>query len=328
MTTSSTLLIAEREVHNIFQLLGDDEDSISKAIAWAFANAPSFLSVFLKRNCGVKGDHDDVQIRIHRYESGGGITDIELILPGIAHTIIEAKRGWVLPNKSQLTLYAKRQSFLSSAAPIKKILTLSECSQQYAKAHLPVKAIGSVLVEHVAWADIIADAQAAEAQSGHAEKRLLKELANYMRLAMTKQHKDSNLVFVVSLSGRTEPNWLTSWIEVVTKHDKYFHPVGNGWPKNPPNYIAFRYKGCLQSIHHIDEYEVIDNLKDACPGIPDLPVAPHYLYKLGSAINPTKTVKNGAVYPSGRVWCAIDTLLTSETVAKARDITRTRGITV
>ena len=328
MTITSTLLVGGREVHNIFQLLGDDEDSISLAIAWACANAPSFLSLILKRIVGFAGDEAEVQIRIHRYESGGGVTDIELVLPGVAHVIIEAKRGWVLPSTAQLELYANRPSFLSSEASEKKILTLSECSQPYAKTHLPVRAIGATPVEHLAWADVITDARAAETQSGHAEKRLLRELVTYLRLVMTKQQKDSNLVFVVSLAGNTEQGWSTSWIEIVTKYSRYFHPVGNRWPKDPPNYIAFRYRGRLQSIHHIDEYEVIDNLKDACPGIPDNPVDPHYLYKLGPSIVPSQEVKNGAVYPSGRLWCAIDTLLTSTTVSEARDRTQARGIAV
>jgi hypothetical protein len=328
MATTSTLLVGGREVHNIFHLLGDDEDSISQAIAWGFANAPALLSLFLKRVAGLRGDHAEVQIRIHRYESGGGITDIELVLPGLAHVIIEAKRGWVLPSAAQLKLYANRPSFSSSRACVKKILTMSECSQPYAKAHLPLTAIGSTPVEHVAWADVITDARAAEAQSGHAEKRLLRELADYLRLVMTKQQKDSNLVFVVSLAGHTEQGWTTSWIEIVTKYSRYFHPVGNRWPKDPPNYIAFRYRGRLQSIHHIDEYEVIENLKNACRGIADSPVDPHYLYKLGPAIIPSREVKNGAVYPSGRLWCAIDTLLTSTTVSEARDRTRDRGVAV
>lgn len=327
MTITSTLLVGGREARNVFQLLGEDEDSISLAIAWALSNVPTFLSLFLRRISGFTGKQAEVQIRIHRYESGGGITDIELVLPGIAHVIIEAKRGWVLPSAEQLDLYAKRPSFLSSKASVKKLLTLSECSQIYAKAHLP-KAIASTPVEHIAWADIISDARTAEAQSGHAEKRLLRELVNYLRLVMTTQQKNSNLVFVVSLAGHTEEGWTTSWIDIVKKYARYFHPVGNRWPKDPPNYIAFRYGGHLQSIHHIDEYEVIDNLRKACRGIPDTPVDPHYLYKLGSAIIPSQEVKNGAVYPSGRIWCAIDTLLTSRTVSDARDQTQARGVAV
>src|SRR5258705_6082867 len=113
MPITSTLLIGNWEVHNIFQLLGEDEDSISLAIAWGLTNAPTLLALFLKRIVAFAGDSAQIQIRIHRYEAAGGITDIELIVPGEAHVIIEAKRGWVLPNPEQLTLYAG-QSVLRS----------------------------------------------------------------------------------------------------------------------------------------------------------------------------------------------------------------------
>ena len=324
MSVTSTLFVTSRQVSNVFQLLGYDEDSISLAIAWALANAPNLLALLLKR-FGIAANGNDVQIRVHRHETGGGITDIELVAVGALHVIIEAKRGWVLPGADQLRLYAARQSFSTSTAPLRKILTLSECSQVYARAHFPVRTIGTIPVDHVSWAEIIADARAAEVSSGHVEKRLLRELSAYLRCVMSLQNKDSNLVFVVSLASHTETKWTTSWIDIVKKYSRYFHPVGGGWPKDPPNYMGFRYAGRLQSIHHVDKYVVIDNLKNACPGIPDSPVGAHYLYELGPAIVPSREVKNGKVYPNGRVWCAIDTLLTSGTVSEARDRTKARG---
>lgn len=320
----TTLFIGQREIHNIFQLLGEDEDSISLALSWALRNAPAFTSTFLRRLLPEESHHDAVQIRIHRYEEGSGITDIELIIPGTAHVIIEAKRGWVLPGSSQLEMYARRESFVSNAAPCKKLVTLSECSQSYAKAHLPFKSIGSVPVEHIAWDDILTDIGAAEVASGNVDKRLLRDFKQYMRNVMSKQNKDSNLVYVVSLASSTNEEWKTSWIDIVMKHGRYFHPVGDRWPKDPPNYIGFRYYGKLQSIHHVKEYEVVENLQVACPGIPSTPVDPHYLYKLGPAIVPSKEVKTGSIYPSGRVWCAIDALLTCDSVSGARDITQAR----
>lgn len=42
---------------------------------------------------------------------------------------------------------------------------------------------------------------------------------------------------------------------------KHFHPVGGKvWVKDLPNYIAFRYDGKLQSIHHIEGYKVATNV--------------------------------------------------------------------
>ena len=45
-----------------------------------------------------------------------------------------------------------------------------------------------------------------------------------------------------------------------------------------------------------------------------------FVYKLGPAIVPPKEVKNGKIYPNGRVWAMLDTLLTSDTISEARDI--------
>ena len=107
---------------------------------------------------------------------------------------------------------------------------------------------------------------------------------------------------------------------------KYFHPLGgNGWPKEPPNYIAFRYYGQLQSIHHIEDYVVTKNLHDE---IPEMPVSDgtvdFFVYKLGPAIVPTKVVKTGNIYASGRKWAMLDTLLTADTIAEACNISKAR----
>ena len=57
------------------------------------------------------------------------------------------------------------------------------------------------------------------------------------------QNQNSNKVYVVSL-GKTEKFKGYTYIDVVEKFGKYFHPFGrnkSGWPVDPPNYIAFRY---------------------------------------------------------------------------------------
>ncbi len=141
---------------------------------------------------------------------------------------------------------------------------------------------------------------------------------------MTTQQKDSNWVYVVSLSDEQPEKWGVNWIEIVTRWSRYFHPLSGKWPKEPPNHVGFRYGGQLQSIHHVEKYEVIEDLGKAFREIPRTPVDPHLLYHLGPAIRPPKPVKNGKIYPSGRVWCALDTLLTSSTVSEARDITNSR----
>ncbi len=324
MTSTTTLWVGNEEVGNIFQLLGYKEDSISLAIAWSLTNSRRFCEQFLERTVGKGASPNACSIRIHRYELDGGITDIEVYEPNKFHLVIEAKRGWILPDLSQLKKYAGRQTFSQQKAKIRRLITLSECSNEYAAAHLPATIVDSIPVLHISWKDLVGWAQSAIRGATHSEKRLLNELIDYFEIVMTSQKKDSNWVYVVSLGGGTPEGWKTSWIDVVQKYSRYFHPIGPGWPKEPPTYIGFRYSGKLQSIHYIENYAVIDNLRSACSGIPNSPVEPHFLYTLGEAIVPTHEVRNGNVYPSGRVWCALDTLLTSATVSEARDITQKR----
>lgn len=143
---------------------------------------------------------------------------------------------------------------------------------------------------------------------------------------MTMQKKDSNWVYVVSLGKDTTQDCVLTWIEIVQQKKRYFHPLEiNGWPKEPPNYIAFRYDGKLQSIHHIEGYVVTKNLHDEVPEMPDRNEdVDHFIYKLGTAIVPSKEVRTGNIYASGRKWAMFDTLFTSDTISEACDISKQR----
>jgi hypothetical protein len=144
----------------------------------------------------------------------------------------------------------------------------------------------------------------------------------------TKPNVQSNLVYVVSLSRKSL--WPgTSFIDVVEKHGKYFHPVGGPgrWPTVPPNYIGFRYDGELKSIHHIEVAVVTKDLADTVPGkLAACPQAdPHFIYTLGPAIRPSPRPPNGPnVTRSMRRWAALDTLLTAKTISDAIAETRAR----
>ena len=140
------------------------------------------------------------------------------------------------------------------------------------------------------------------------------------------QAAESNWVYVVSVgSGIFSKTWSIPWIDIVEMHRKYFHPVGGrGWPKEPPNYIAFRYRGRLQSIHHIEGYQIFTNVHDHFPEGPETAWDRHFLYDLGPPLKPSNTVKTGKIYPNGRVWCMLDTLFVSDTIAEARDLSNSR----
>ena len=146
------------------------------------------------------------------------------------------------------------------------------------------------------------------------------------------RNEHSNSVYVVALRNDTFPRegkrGQTTYIEVVEKHKKYFHPRGKrGHLSEPPNYIAFRYRGMLLSIHHVDGYDIFTNfgLLHLFPNQPSEEIRKEFfLYDLGPAIRPERKVPTGNLYGPGHHWCDIDLLLTCETVKAARDATRSR----
>ena len=75
-----------------------------------------------------------------------------------------------------------------------------------------------------------------------------------------ERQTDNNVFVVVLGQSPMVPGQTHTWIDVVEKDKCYFHPVGNHWPVRPPNYIGFRYRGRLQSVHHIESFEIVEDL--------------------------------------------------------------------
>ena len=315
-----------REVRSVFQLLGDKENDITSSICWALVKCPIFLKEIVKKVTGLDIDPFAVTILNQQYDAETGITDIEVTDDMSFHIIFEAKRGWLLPGAEQLTKYSLRQDFVKKAVAQKHIVSLSECTQTYAGLYLPFNEVNGIPVSHLSLAEVYQIAKNSRPASNHEQKHLLDEFTEYLGGVMTMQNKTSNWVYVVALSHGHYEGCELSWIDIVKKHSKYFCPVGgNGWPKEPPNYIAFRYDGQLQAIHHIEGYTVTRNVHEEIPEMPDEEWEEnHFVYKLGPAIIPSKVVKTGKVFRSGRVWAMLDTLLTSDTISEARDISYAR----
>jgi hypothetical protein len=316
-----TLTASGREVRTVFDLLGRRENDLTYALGWGLANAPELARAVLK---DVYGTNVGEPLTVALQEAGEdrGFTDIELQAER-AHLVVEAKRGWVLPTDAQLGRYAPRLS--GNANPM--LLALTECSGAFAQRRLP-GSIAGVQVEHRSWKQLLRLVDAAARVGSQAERRLLRELARYLRGVMTMQNMTSNWTYVVALSGKTPDGWSISFLDVVRERSRYFHPygVGRGWPKVPPNYIAFRWDGHVREIHHIDSYIVVDDLNERFPEIPaGLAAAdPHIVYDLGPAIRPAAPLPNGGNYRAARVWAAFDLLLTAPTLKDAIAATKAR----
>ena len=128
----TALLFGSAEVGSVFQLLGDKENDITKSIAWALTKCPRFMELFISELANINVDADKVIVRYQSYEEKKGITDLEITDETNFYIIVEAKRGWILPGKEQLEMYAERSDFKSSLVKTKLIVTMSECSDVFA----------------------------------------------------------------------------------------------------------------------------------------------------------------------------------------------------
>lgn len=315
------LQLHNKPIQTIFQLLGEKENNITYSVGWALYSSQAFLREFLKATAGEHEQGVAAILRLQDYRQKSGITDIEIELPGQYHLIVEAKCGWNLPTIHQLEKYVPR--FKKRATKLCKFIALSECTADYASTR--ISRVRGIPVQTVSWREVTAMVERAIKRGRFKEKHLLRDLLNYLGRVTTMQDIDSNWVYVVSVGNGTQHGWKISWIDMVEKRKKYFHSIGTkGWPKEPPNYIAFRYHGRLQSIHHIKNYKVITDLHDGFKEVPHDKCEPHFLYELGPAIRPAHKVRTGNIYASGRVWCMFDTLFSSKTVGHARDISKKR----
>jgi hypothetical protein len=319
------LLLHGKSVSTVFDLLGEHENDLTYSLGWALSQSRHFLKAFIQIALSIQPKLENVTIRLQHSEMNAGITDIEIESPGEFLIILEAKRGWNLPGKMQLEKYAGRQGFSGNKQVKRRILVLSECSRHYALTHLAATKINGIEISPVSWKEIVEVANRARKGSSHAEKRILSELLTYFGGLMTMQNLDSNRVYVVSLGRGNPKGWKLSWIDIAKKKRRYFHPVGKNWPKEPPNYIAFRYFGKLQSIHHVDGYSVFDNPHDEFPEAPSEKWSPYFLYRLSPPFAPPNEVKTGKIYPSGRVWCMLDTLFLAKTISDAKQMSDKRA---
>jgi hypothetical protein len=320
------LTLYGRPVGTVFDLLGDKENDITYSLGWALAESQRLSSALLEDTVSSGGaDLIADSVRLQEGISEAGFTDIEILAgDSEVHIVIEAKRGYDLPQQAQLEKYATR-----TQPPPTALVVCAEASVDFVAGKLP-PAVAGVPVIYRSWREIEAlVSSAASSARRHAEKRLLRDLSRYLRGLMTMQDVSSNLVYVVSLGKEIEDTGM-SFREVVVDHDIYFCPVGGGsggWPKEPPNYLGFRFDGKLQQVRHVENYRITDDNHagfEPLKGKVDWSEERHWVFKLGPVMKPMHEVRTGNLYRAQRVWVALDLLLTCTTIAEARDKTKLR----
>lgn len=318
------LSIHGAEPTSVFRLIGSDENSASFAVGWALEQSPHYRSLVIEAAFGEVLDIDDSVIQLQKHGRDGGYTDIEMQAGHLFHVILEAKRAWELPTVEQLKRYLPR--LIAGGAERKRLISVSAANRSHAQRRLPAK-LGGVAVDHLSWGDLQALARKAETLTAQfSEKLWLRQLIQHLQEFTSMERQTDNNVFVVVLGQNPMvPGQTHTWIDVVEKDKCYFHPVGNHWPVQPPNYIGFRYRGRLQSVHHIDSFEIVEDLSQYNPTWVKTDTD-HFVYRLGLPMLPAREMRTGNLFMNQRVKCAIDTLLSGafDTIRDARDETDRR----
>ena len=287
------LLLHGRPVHTVFDLLGSRENDLTYALGWALAKSPRLVAALLAEvahELAVAEEGQEPAVRLQEHIPGSGFTDVEIRTEKL-HLIIEAKRGWALPDEEQLSKYAASLTPGLTGA----MLIAAEGSPAFATGRYPSTVYppggDPVPVLYRSWEQLTRLCKSLSAGAS-AESLLLRELTRYLRGLVNMQNHRDNMVYVVSVGEKPTPWSPISPRKIVSDHGHYFHPVGGGaggWPKEPPNYLGFRYDGRLQQIHHVDDVEVTQRPRDFLPGFgPEYDFEePHYLLHARATDHPT-----------------------------------------
>ncbi len=120
------------------------------------------------------------------------------------------------------------------------LVTMSDSSKAWAMTALGTD-IAGIPVRHEPWDTIRRLIRDAHKNARARERVWLDELETYMGTATSHRPYEDQWVFCVVLSNAELGG--ISFRDYVTDQRRYFHPYGgsNGWPKRPPNLLAFRW---------------------------------------------------------------------------------------
>lgn len=306
-----------RDVTAVFDLLGRDENDLTAALGFTLDRSPSLLAALAEGLA--PGFPAPISVAMEVADEFGR-TDLELHGPGRL-LVVEVKQGWDLPELEQLESYARR--VLRRGGPAAGgLVTLSQASIEWAAAKLPTHALG-VPVRHLPWALVLDLLGAARAGVRGAERLWLDELDTYLRRATAVRDISDCWTYCVVVSDDRPGGGGARTFRGFVEHGTYFHPFGTGgWPKEPPNFMAFRWSNQVKRIHRVVAAEVIPDLQTRWPDIPrdDATQQPHAVYKLGPAL-PVPPLPSGQNYRATRLLVLLDHLLVGPTLRDALEET-------
>lgn len=300
-----------RSIASVFDLRERNEPGATAALGYTLSRSARFTDSLLRRALSVSrraAGQVDLEVR----EDGSGRTDVEITGQGF-RVIIEAKLGWQVPAVAQLRRYVRRLSANGQSCGV--VVALSNTTTAAARNNLPPH-INGVSIKHLEWNDVASFAKSRRLQSRGVERHVLSEFISYLEQTVMLSSRPADYVYVASLGQGRAEEWNVGWIEVVEERKRYFHPVGRGYPHEPPTYVAFRYSGRLQSVHRVVASDVITRRADAFEGASKQPIAPHFVHRLGPSFMVEREIRSGPIR-SRPLWCRLDELLTSKTVEEA-----------
>ena len=241
---------------------------LTAALGFVLARSPALLAAIIRRlpSPWAATAPDAVTLALEVRDQVGR-TDLELATrDGLL--IVEAKRDWLLPTIRQLSAYTPRIHAHGNGA----LITLSQANAALAATRLPVMVDG-VPVVHLSWRDVMADTRH-RAKTLRGDERLwLNEFLTYLQgVLRLRSIADSWTYCVVLNEERPGGGGSRTFREFVTDEHAYFHPYGvSGWPLEPPNFMAFRWKGATHRLHRIVNAQIEPNLQQRWPDIPVTP---------------------------------------------------------
>jgi hypothetical protein len=299
-----------RAVQSVFDLLGWRENDLTAALGFTLAKSPKLLASVI----GLAGlPTDPVSLRLET-RGHDGRTDLELEAPTWL-AVVEAKRGWNLPTTAQLRRYAKRVTNHGSGA----LITLSDCSQAWATGGrgLP-RAVDGVPVKHVPWSAIQDALRKDIGGARGVERHWLDEFASYIRRAVRVVDAADMWTYCVVVSN--ERLGERTFRQYVLDEGVYFHPFGwgHGWPKQPPNFLAFRWDNTVQRVHRVVAHEVVESLRVRWADIEEGSDGdrPHVIHTLSAPLR-FDPLPTGRSYRASRMWVLLDQLFTAASLEEA-----------